>query len=244
MPGNGNLDYSKLVVPSHIAIIMDGNGRWAKRCHLPCSSGHTKGAEVVGNIVEYAQTIGVSYLTLFAFSTENWNRSKTEVEFLMTLFRKKLNDAIRDKAKGVKVNIIGRKSRLSKDIIFLSEKLEKLSESNTKLTLNIAIDYGSREEIVNAAKKIVIDYADKKIKNVKNITEDVFDSYLYTSETPDVDMLVRTAGEKRISNFLLWQSSYAELVFSDTLWPDFSSRDLDNCIKEFNTRKRTFGRRN
>ena len=231
---------NSLKIPDHIAIVMDGNGRWATSRNLPTGAGHLEGAKRVKDVIKYAQQIGIKYLTLFAFSTENWKRSEKEVSFLMSLFDRKLREAIKDINRSVKIKIIGRKSRLSDKLIYLASKLENATKDNKKLNLNIAIDYGSREEIVNATKQI----AEKCLMNkmsIDDITENIFNDFLYTNESPDVDLFIRTSGERRVSNFLLWQSSYAEFIVIDTLWPDFSSSDLDYCIKEFNKRNRTFG---
>jgi len=229
-----------LKIPNHVAIVMDGNGRWATSRHLPAGAGHLEGAKRVKDVIKYAQQFGIKYLTLFAFSTENWKRSEKAVNSLMVLLDKKLREAIQEMNRNVKIKIIGRKSKLSDKIINLSKELEEVTKDNKKLNLNIAIDYGSREEIVNATKQIV----QKCLKNqmsIDDIDENVFNSFLYTNESPDVDLFIRTSGEHRVSNFLLWQSSYAEFIILNTLWPDFSYSDLDYCIKEFNKRNRTFG---
>ena len=219
---------------------MDGNGRWAQERNLPRSFGHLNGAKNIDRVVNYLQDIGVKYLTLFAFSTENWKRSKDEVEFLMSLFRKRLKKVIQDRNQNVKINIIGRKSKLSRDIVSLAREVESYSKNNNKLILNIAIDYGSREEIVKKKKKIFNDILNNKI-SIDDLDENMFNNYLYTNGTPDVDLFIRTAGERRMSNFLLWQSSYAEFVSVKTLWPDFSQDDIDYSIEEFNKRTRKFG---
>ena len=233
----------RLKIPNHVAIVMDGNGRWATSRHLPAGSGHLEGAKRVKDVIKYAQQFGIKYLTLFAFSTENWKRSEREVNFLMTLFDKKLREAIQDINLSARIKIIGRKSKLSSKLVELSNELEKVTEDNKRLNLNIAIDYGSREEIVNATKRIVNKCLNGQM-SIEDVDENTFNNFLYTNESPDVDLFIRTSGERRISNFLLWQSSYAEFITIDTLWPDFSESDLDKCIKEFNSRNRRFGKIN
>ena len=229
-------------IPTHVAIIMDGNGRWAKNRGKPRTFGHLQGVETLNNIVSHAQNLGIKFLTLYAFSTENWNRSHSEVSFLMDLFSKKLNEYISDdKNNKLKINIIGSRSRLSGKILRLSEDLTEKTKLNSGMTLNVAFNYGGRSEIIDASRKIAYKYKKGIIKNLDDITEEKFGKFLYTHDQPDVDLLIRTGGEFRVSNFLLWQISYSELFFTKTLWPDFSNDDFDKAISEFNLRVRKFG---
>ena len=231
------------MLPKHVAIIMDGNGRWAKSRGMVRSFGHVEGVKSIERIVSYSNKIGIKFLTLYAFSTENWNRSKSEVDFLMKIFKEKLTKLISDE-RNFKYRLIGKKERISKDIIDLSDALEEKTKLNDGINLNIAFNYGSKQEIINASKKIAQDYKSGVLESLEPINENNFNDYLYTHDQPDVDLLIRTGSEKRLSNFLLWQSSYAELVFVDTLWPDFSESDFDKCIEEFESRNRRFGRVN
>ena len=228
-------------IPNHVAIIMDGNGRWASQKGKPRIYGHKKGVESFDKIVRYGKKIGIKFMTFYAFSTENWQRPAKEVSFLMELFRNNLKKSILDENNGIKINIIGEKYNLPDEIVKLSEFLQEKTKFNDEMVLNLAISYGSRQEILNATRKIS-DKCVKKEINIENIDENVFNKYLYTSDQPDVDLLIRTGGEQRISNFLLWQISYAELFFTKTYWPDFSESNLDEAIEEFNNRSRRFGK--
>ncbi len=219
---------------------MDGNRRWSKARFVPNSAGYFEGSKVARRIVQYAQKIGVEYLTLFAFSSENWKRSKQEVDFLMSFFYSKLKELVIRKLKSVRLRFIGRKTKISDKLVHLMEEVEAESNSNNGIIVNIAIDYGSRGEIVNALKKVFEDVSSGKIL-IDELNEGLFNNYLYTGGAPDVDLFIRTAGENRFSNFLLWQSAYAEFVSTKVLWPDFSNEDLDSAILEFNKRNRTFG---
>ncbi len=232
-------DESRL--PRHVAIIMDGNGRWATRNSLPRSAGHRKGAQTVQMAVEVCCRLGISYLTLFAFSSENWKRPKSEVQTLMGLLRFYLRDEI-DKLSdsGVRLKVIGEKKRLEGDIQKLIRSAENRTKRNNKLNLAVALDYGGRQEIMRAVKSIVADVAVEKF-DIDNLDEKKFETYLETVGIPEPDLLIRTSGERRISNFLLWQSAYSELVFVDTLWPDFEERDFLLAIKEFSERDRRYG---
>ena len=222
-------------IPEHISIIMDGNRRWAKTKSLPIKIGHKNGAEALRKIVEYSKKIGVKYLTVYAFSTENWKRSKEEVDDLMNLLREYLGKIEQDiEGKNIKAKIIGDITKLDLDIQEKIKQLEEKTKDCTALTFQIALNYGGRDEIVNAVNNIIKD-------DVKEISEETFEKYLYTAAVPDPDLIIRTAGEKRISGFLLWQCAYAEFVWTDVLWPDFGERDLEVAIKEFNTRIRKFG---
>ena len=226
---------NNMSIPEHIAIIMDGNRRWAKTKSLPIKLGHKNGAEALRKIVEYSKKIGVKYLTVYAFSTENWKRSKDEVGDLMNLLREYLGKIEQDiEGKNIKTKIIGDVTKLDLDIQEKIKKLEDKTKDCTALTFQIALNYGGRDEIINAVNNIIKD-------NVKDISEESFEKYLYTAESPDPDLIIRTAGEKRISGFLLWQCAYTEFIWTDTLWPDFKEKDLDSAIEEFNRRVRRFG---
>ena len=210
------------VLPTHIAIIMDGNGRWAKNRNLPRSAGHVAGAKTFKDIARYCNKIGLKYLTVYAFSTENWKRPKQEVDGIMNLLRDYLKDAENFKDENIKVKFIGNLEPLAEDIKALIEKNEKGSENATGLTLNIAINYGGRDEITNAVKKIT-----QKGISPEEITEQLISDNLYTNYCPDPDFIIRPSGEYRLSNFLIWQSAYAEYWFSDILWPDFKPKHLE-----------------
>ena len=229
-------------LPKHIAIIMDGNGRWAKKQGFLRAAGHEKGTKAVREVVEACSEIGVRNLTLYAFSTENWSRPKVEVDTLMKLLVSSLKKEIKTLQENhIKLNAIGIISSLpNKAQRELSEVIEK-TKSNTRMTLTLALSYGSREEIIQAVKQI-----GEKINNneisVKNIDESVINKHLYTQNLPDVDLLIRTSGEQRISNFLLWQIAYAELFFSPILWPDYRKEDLFEAIHNYQNRERRFGK--
>lgn len=226
----------------HIAIIMDGNGRWAQKRNLPRSAGHKKGAEVVKEIAKEANNRGIRYLTLYAFSTENWNRPKEEVDTLMGLLRQYLKSDFSELHKNnIRIRVIGERSMLDKDIVAQIAKLENDTAQNSGMVLCLAISYGSRLEIVQAAKKIVA-LVKKGDMSESDVDIKLFSDMLYTKDIPDPDLLIRTSGEQRISNFLLWQSAYSELFFSPTLWPDFTVRELDDIINQFNSRERRYGK--
>ncbi|WP_119678338.1 isoprenyl transferase [Indioceanicola profundi] len=238
---HGSPDLSGGRMPQHVAIIMDGNGRWAKTRGLPRTAGHRKGVEAVRNIVKAAGDIGIRYLTLFSFSSENWQRPADEVGDLMQLLRFYLRGEIATLHKnGVRIRVIGDRSRLAPDIISLIENAESLTSGNTVLTLVIALSYGARQEIAVAARRLA-EAAVKGLVDPAQIDEAMLSGALFTADIPDPDLLIRTSGEKRISNFLLWQIAYAEFVFVDTLWPDFTRRDLEDAIQEFCRRERRFG---
>ena len=227
--------------PVHVAIIMDGNGRWAHARNLPRTEGHRRGADSVRTVIKLAAEAGISYLTLFGFSSENWQRPQSEVNDLMGLLRYYLRSEISNLHKeGVRFRIIGERDRLAPDIVNLIEEAEALTSTNTVLTLTIALSYGGRKEIVLAAKSIA-EAVKQGVVHVDEIDEDLFARYLFTADTPDPDLLIRTSGEQRISNFLLWQMAYAEFVFIDTLWPDFSKKDFDFALSEFHRRERRYG---
>lgn len=233
--------YSINSLPTHIGIIMDGNRRWAKKRFLPSNYGHSKGAETFKSISLYCNKIGIKYLTVYAFSTENWKRSKDEVSYLMILFKKYLNNAIEEfSLENIKVKFTGNLSEFPKEIRDLILKVENGSSKNTGLVLNIAINYGSRQEITHAAKTLLDDLSEGKI-SIDQVSENSLSERLYSSGQPDVDLIIRTAGEQRMSNFMLWQSAYAEFYFTSTLWPDFNEKELNKAIYEYSTRIRRFG---
>ena len=235
-PQNASMD-----IPNHVAIIMDGNGRWAKARGLPRISGHKEGAVAVKLAIESAIKYGVRYLTLFSFSSENWSRPVEEVNDLMGLLRRYLIEEIEELHKNnVRLRVIGERGDLSPDIVDLIETSEKQTLKNTTLDLVIALSYGSRRELTNAV-KILVGQSNLGELNVDEIDENMIGRYLDTSGIPDPDLLIRTSGEKRISNFLLWQLAYAELIFIDRLWPDFNESDFIEAISEFNRRERRFG---
>ncbi|MGF7206967.1 undecaprenyl diphosphate synthase [Skermanella aerolata] len=220
---------------------MDGNGRWAKARGLPRTAGHRKGVEAVRRTVEAARELGVPYLTMFGFSSENWRRPEGEVFDLMQLLRFYLRSEIAELHKnGVRLRVIGDRTKLSGDIVTMIEKAEELTRNNKELNLIIALSYGARQEIVEATRQMVRDALEGRL-SPDEISEESFSARLLTRDVPDPDLLVRTSGEQRISNFLLWQSAYTELVFVDTLWPDFTKRDLEDAIREFNQRDRRYG---
>lgn len=226
----------------HIAFIMDGNRRWAKKHGLPVISGHEKGAETLTEMVKCAKEFGVKYVTVYAFSTENWKRDKSEVDGLMNLLRKYLDKSFKELEKNnVRIIFIGERDMLSPDIAEKMEQIENRTALNSDITLCIALSYGSRQEIVAAAKKIA-ELAQNGGLNVKDIDEKKFSDMLYTKDLPDPDLMIRTSGEKRISNFLLWQLSYSEFYFSESLWPDFSRQELAEIIDDYNKRERRYGK--
>jgi len=224
------------VLPTHIAIIMDGNGRWAKKRSMPRSAGHVAGAKTFKTIARYCNKIGLKYLTVYAFSTENWKRPQDEVAGIMNLLRDYLKDAENFKEENIKVKFLGNLEPLDDDIKALIKKNEEGSENATGLNLNIAINYGGRDEIANAVKDII-----KEGISAEEITEDVISNHLYTKGQPDPDFIIRPSGEYRLSNYLIWQSAYAEYWFSDVLWPDFTPKHLEKAIDEYNHRNRRFG---
>jgi undecaprenyl diphosphate synthase len=227
--------------PVHVAIIMDGNGRWAKARGLPRVAGHKRGAEAVRRTVTGAAELGIQYLTLYGFSSENWKRPPAEIDDLMGLLRLYLNNEIEElDRKGVRLRVIGQRSRLQPDIVRLIEGAERRTAGNRKLNLIVALSYGGRAEIVEAARCIAEGVRAGRIHPAA-VDEDQFERFLYTAGIPDPDLLIRTSGEKRISNFLLWQCAYAELVFLERLWPDFTRDDLESAITEYHGRDRRYG---
>jgi undecaprenyl diphosphate synthase len=230
-----------ITVPSHIAIIMDGNGRWAKARSFSRMAGHKAGIDRAQEIVKECSRLGVKYLTLYAFSMENWQRPAEEVSNLMTLMRYYLkNEATSLHKNDIKVKIIGDIKKLDKDLQQSIHNLMELTKNNKTMELIIALSYSSREEIIEAAKKIAQDYKDEKVA-IDDITPEIFSNYLYTKNIPDPDLLIRTSGELRISNFLIWQMAYTEFYFTKTSWPDFTKEDLNIAIEEFNKRERRYG---
>lgn len=226
---------------THIAIVMDGNGRWAKKKSLPKIAGHKQGAETAKKIIESCIRKNIKYLTLYAFSSENWSRPKDEVNELMNLLRLYLTNELNNlHKKGIRINIIGDKSKLAIDIQKLIEQSEYLTRYNENLILSIALNYGGRNEIINAAKEIAKNIISKKLD--LDFTEEDFSKFLYTKNIPDPDLLIRTSGEQRVSNFLLWQLAYTELYFCNKLWPDFCENDLDDALKDYIKRDRRFGK--
>lgn len=237
-----NVDISNLKIPNHVAIILDGNGRWAKKRLMPRNYGHLQGAKRVEQICEDADSIGIKYLTMYAFSTENWNRPKDEVDALMKLLRNYLKDCIkRANNNNMKVRVIGEKSKLSDDIKNRIEELEECSKDNIGLNFTIALNYGSRDEITRAVKNIAKDVKNG-VLDTENISNELIADYLDTSGIPDPDLLIRTSGEERLSNFLLWQLAYTEFYFTDVLWPDFNKAELIKAVEKYSERDRRFGK--
>ena len=230
-----------LKIPGHVAVILDGNGRWAKKRHLPRTMGHVQGSKVVEDMLYVVDELGVKYFTVYAFSTENWKRSTEEVSTLMGILRTYLKDCVKKSMKNnVRCRVIGRKDELSQDIIDSINNLEEKTKNNTGLNFTIAINYGGRDEIVRAVRKIAEDVKENKI-NVEDINEQTISNSLYTAGQLEPDLLIRTSGEQRLSNFLLWQLAYTEFYFVQKYWPDFSEQDLDEAISVFEKRNRKFG---
>ena len=227
--------------PKHVAVIMDGNGRWAEARGRPRSFGHSRGVDAVRSAVESASKMGVKYLTLFSFSTENWNRPAEEVGALFELMRRFVEADLKTLAKkGVRIRIIGRRDDLNDDLKSIIERAETTTQTNDDFHLTVAFNYGGRDELVRAAQQMARDAVSGKL-DPDNISDPVFNEYLDTVGLPDVDLLIRTSGEQRISNFLLWQAAYAEMVFQDVLWPDFSSEHLADALAQFHSRERRYG---
>lgn len=228
-------------IPEHVAIILDGNGRWAKSKGMPRNYGHTVGAKNVETVCRAADELGIKYLTLYAFSTENWNRPQSEVDALMKLLESYLKTCIKTADKNnMRVRVIGEIERLSEAFQKRIRELEAASSTNTGLNLTIAINYGSRDEMLRAVRHIAEDTKERKLE-IQDINEEVFASYLDTRELPDPDLLIRTSGEQRLSNYLLWQLAYSEFYFTDVPWPDFHKKELELAIEAYNKRDRRFG---
>ncbi len=232
------------ILPRHIGIIMDGNGRWAKKRGLERTEGHKQGAKVFRDIATYCSELGIEAVTFYAFSTENWRRPEKEVHAIMDIFRDFLAELEQREAEneemGFRIRFIGDKSRLPADIVSLLDITESRSAEKKRTTVNVAVNYGGRQEIVHAARLLAQQAVDGTI-SVDQITESLFSHYTYTGDLPDPDVIIRPSGEMRLSNFLTWQSAYSELWFSDVLWPDFTRKDLDQMLSDFAKRNRRFG---
>lgn len=225
-------EFKKL--PNHLAIILDGNGRWANQRGLPRNMGHRQGVKTLTKIVKECSKIGIKHLTVYAFSTENWNRPQKEIDYLMSLIERYLNRIEKQLNKSdIRLKVIGEKTKLNDYLLSVIDTIESKTKDHQGLTLNIAFNYGSKDEIVNAFKKMA---NDKVLFTKENV-----DKYLYTNESKDVDLLIRTSGEQRISNYLLWQIAYAEIYFTDVYWPDFNINELEKALDSFQNRKRRFG---
>lgn len=228
-------------LPRHIALFMDGNGRWARRRGLPRSAGHRAGATAIKKLAEDCDAMGLEYMTAYAFSTENWKRSEEEINNIMDLIREFLDYTEEQfKNSNIKMRFIGRRDRLAEDIAQRFAETEKRTETKTGMTLVMAVDYGSRYELMNAARKLAEKCVSGKL-DAQDISEDILESELYTADIPDPDLIIRSSGEKRMSNYLLWQASYSELWFSDVLWPDFRLGHLLKAVRDYNKRNRRFG---
>ena len=227
-------------LPRHIAFIMDGNGRWAKKRGLPRTAGHKEGAKTLRRLIRDIDSAGIEYATFYAFSTENWKRSDEEVSALMKLLEDNLDDLVNYENENIRLRFIGGRERLSKVLQDKMAEAERRSKDRTGLTVTLAINYGGRDDILRAAKKSA-ELINKGFLSPDSLNEDTFESLLMTEDIPPVDLMVRTGGELRISNFLIWQSAYAELYFTDVLWCDFGKKDLDKAIGEFSKRNRRFG---
>ena len=226
----------------HIAIIMDGNGRWAQKRGLPRSAGHKKGAETLQEIAKAAADMGIKCLTVYAFSTENWKRGKDEVDYLMSLLRQYLKSELKEiQERGARIRFIGERKMLDADIVAQMEHIERETENNDKLTFCVALSYGSRAEIIAAARQAAEEITAGRLKP-EQLTEETFSGFLYTAGMPDPDLVIRTSGEQRLSNYLLWQIAYSEFYFTPTLWPDFSADELKSIIADFNSRERRYGK--
>ncbi len=227
--------------PNHVAIILDGNGRWAKKRHLPRKAGHAAGSKTVEQICEDAYDLGIQYLTVYAFSTENWERPKDEVDALMKLLRQYLRDCIKRSTKNnMCVRVIGDITPLEEDMKRSIRELEEATKNNTGLHFQVALNYGGRDEIMRGMRSLLRDVRDGTVKP-EDVNEGMFENYLDTRGIPDPDLLIRTSGEERLSNFLLWQLAYTEFYFTDVLWPDFNKKELQRAIDYYNGRERRFG---
>ena len=235
------IDGKMMNIPQHVAVILDGNGRWAKKRLMPRNYGHAQGSKNVEKMCEIAWNLGIKYFTVYAFSTENWKRPQSEVDALMKLLRDYLKDCIKRTTKNnMRVRILGDKTGLSEDIRSAIEELEEVSAKNTGLNFSIALNYGSRDEMVRGMRCLAEDVKAGRVEP-QAIDEACFASYLDTADIPDPDLLIRTSGEERLSNFLLWQLAYSEFYFTDTLWPDFGRKDLIKAIEVYNERDRRYG---
>jgi undecaprenyl diphosphate synthase len=232
---------ARMKIPQHVAIILDGNGRWAKSKGMPRNYGHTVGAKNVETVCQAADELGIKYLTLYAFSTENWNRPQSEVDALMKLLESYLKNCIKTAEKNhMRVRVIGDITRLREKFQQRIHELETASASNPGLNLTIAINYGSRDEMMRAMRRMMQDYKEDKL-SIDQVDEQLFSTYLDTKEIPDPDLLIRTSGEQRLSNYLLWQLAYSEFYFTDVPWPDFHKKELELAIEAYNKRDRRYG---
>ncbi len=230
----------KIIIPRHVAVIMDGNGRWAKKRGLPRTAGHAAGSENFRKIATYCKNIGMDYLTVYAFSTENWKRPVDEVGTIMRLLGKYLNEAVETMERDrIRMKVFGNVEALPEELRNLVAKTDEISSHYQGFQANICLNYGGRDEIVAAAKKYAADLAAGKISG--DLTEELFSGYLYSAGIPDPELIIRTGGEQRISNFLLWQCAYSEFYYTDTFWPDFGPEELDRAIAAYNARDRRFG---
>lgn len=233
------------ILPRHVAVIMDGNGRWAKNRGLPRSEGHIEGAKTFRRIGEYAGDIGIKYITFYAFSTENWARPENEVNAIMRLFGEYLKEAVdrqeENREKGIRLRFLGDRSRMDPTLRSLMDYVEKETQDMTNVNLNIAVNYGGRQEILAAVRSIAGDVKNGRL-DPEEIDLDTISQRLYTGDQPPVDLMIRPSGEQRISNFLLWQSAYAEFWYSDVLWPDFTEAHFDEALRAFEKRNRRFGK--
>ncbi|MEM6780798.1 MAG: isoprenyl transferase [Pseudomonadota bacterium] len=228
--------------PNHIAIIMDGNGRWAKQRGLPRTAGHKEGIEACKRVVKAAGDLGIQYITLFGFSTENWSRPADEVNELMRLLRMYLRAETADlHANNIRLKVIGSRTELAKDIVELIENSEQLTQNNSDLTLIIALNYGGRRELTMAAADMAKHFMDEGLEPSQENAEEFLPQFLFTKDIPDPDIMIRTSGEERISNFLLWQCAYSEFIFTNTLWPDFNKEELQAALQEYQGRERRYG---
>lgn len=235
------MEHLQAKAPNHVAIILDGNGRWAKKRHLPRKAGHVAGSKTVEQICEDAYNLGIQYLTVYAFSTENWKRPEDEVKALMKLLRQYLKDCIKRSTKNnMCVRVIGDITPLDDDMKQSICELEEATKNNTGLHFQVALNYGSRDEMLRAVRKVACEVKTGKISE-EDITEDVFEQYLDTKGIPDPDLMIRTSGEQRLSNFMLWQLGYTEFYFTEVLWPDFDKEELKKAIDYYNKRDRRFG---
>ena len=231
-----------LKIPAHVAVILDGNGRWAKKKHMPRTYGHMQGSKVVEDMLYVADDLGIQYFTVYAFSTENWKRSEEEVGTLMSILRKYLKDCVKKSMKNnVRCRVIGRREELSDDIVESINNLEEKTKNNTGLNFTIAINYGGRDEIVRGIKRMQHDIATEQLQ-VDDISEETFSRYLDTAELPDPDLMIRTSGEQRLSNYLLWQLAYAEFYFTPVAWPDFHGEELRKAVEAYENRDRRYGK--
>ena len=243
MAQTASVSTASRALPRHVAIIMDGNGRWAARRHLPRTAGHRRGAQAAKDTVLAAQDLGIEYVTLYSFSSENWHRPMDEVEDLMGLLRYTMQREANDMdSRGIRLRVIGDRARLPQDVRNTVQAMEAKTAQNRQMTVVIALSYGSRDEIASAARRLAEDAVAGKIDPAA-ITPETVSGYLFTHDIPDPDLVIRTSGEQRISNFLLWQAAYAEFVFTDTLWPDFDRAALEAALTQYGTRERRYGGR-